>query len=76
MSAPPLVNQPSAWPTRKIGAAGLGGAVATVIIWALDAVGIVLAPEEAAALATLLSVALGYFTRERRVTRERIRAAR
>lgn len=55
------MNQPSAMPVRKVGAAGLGGAAATAVIWALDSfAGIQLGEEVAAAVVTLITFAVGY----------------
>ena len=55
------MDQPSAVPVRKVGAAGLGGAVATAVIWALDNVaGIQLGEEVAAAVVTLIMFSVGY----------------
>ena len=51
----------SALPVRKVGAAGLGGAVATGVIWALSHfAGIELGEEVAAALVTIITFGVGY----------------
>ncbi|WP_290630506.1 hypothetical protein [Aquisalimonas sp.] len=51
-------------PTRKVGAAGLGGAAAIVLAWALGLAGVDVPPEVSAAFATLLAFAAGYLTPE------------
>lgn len=51
-------------PTRKIGAAALGGATATIATFILGQAGVDVTAEAGAALATLLSFAAGYLTRE------------
>jgi hypothetical protein len=43
-------------PTKKVAAAGIGGAVVTIAV----ALGLSLSPEVAAAVATIVSFALGY----------------
>ena len=48
-------------PVRKVGSAGLGGAIATGIIWALgEFAGIDLSDEVAAAVVTIVTFAVGY----------------
>lgn len=44
-------------PTRKVGAAGLGGALVTIAI----ALGIDISPELAAAITTVVGFAVGFF---------------
>jgi hypothetical protein len=61
----PLVRQPSARPTRKMAAAGVSGAAATLLLWALNAFGIAMDAEVAAAIATATMGIAGYMTRER-----------
>jgi hypothetical protein len=48
-------------PVPKVTAAALGGAVATLLVWAFDASrGVSVPPEAAAALTALLAFAAGY----------------
>ena len=50
-------------PRPKVAAAGIGGAVTTIVIWLLnDMAGIEVTPEVAAALATIIAFVAGYFT--------------
>lgn len=63
-----LVNQPSANPTRKVGAGAIGGAIAAIVAWVLNAVfGVEIPPEIAISAATLFSFVLSYFVREREI---------
>ena len=50
-----------ATPEPKVLAAGVSGAVATVLIWAATLAGLDLTPEVAAAIATLVAFVAGYF---------------
>ena len=59
------MNHPTNIPTRKVGAAGVAGAVTTCIVYILAEFGIVLPPEIVAALVTLISFGAGYLTVER-----------
>jgi len=52
----------SALPVRKVNAAGLAGALMTVIAWMLSRRGISMPPDVAAALTTVLSFVAGYLT--------------
>lgn len=62
----PLVDQPTATPTRKVTAATLGAAAATLVVYALTAfAGADVPPGVEGALATLLAMAAGYVVRER-----------
>lgn len=54
----------SSAPTRKVTAAAIGGALASVIVWALSLAHIDVPAEVAAALATLCAFAAGYVVRE------------
>lgn len=48
-------------PVPKVTAAALGGSVATLLVWAVDAIGgVSIPPEAAAALAALAAFAFGY----------------
>ncbi len=50
-------------PVRKVTAAGLGGAIATVIVWALkEFTNVDITPDVAAALAAIIAFAAGYMT--------------
>lgn len=44
----------------KVAAAGIGGAVATILIWGGEMAGLEVTPEVAAALATVIAFAAGY----------------
>lgn len=56
----------SALPVRKVGAAGLGGAVSTALIWALGHfAGLELGEEVTAAVVTLVTFAVGYLVPDR-----------
>lgn len=46
---------------QKIQAAGIGGALATVIVWTAGAFGVDMPPEVGAAFAAILSVGAGWF---------------
>jgi hypothetical protein len=63
----PLVNQPSAMPTRKIAFTALAGAIVTVAIFAVQTFVPEFQPPEAvvAAMTTILAVAVGWLVRER-----------
>jgi hypothetical protein len=63
-----MSNQPSAVPTRKVGAGALGGAVVVVAAWILEAtVGIEMPAPVVAALTTIVIFAFSYFVPERHV---------
>lgn len=47
-------------PRPKVQAAGIGGAVATLIVFIVGVLGVEVPPEAAAALATIAAFALGY----------------
>jgi len=61
----PLKKQATNKPTRKIGRGGVGGALAIVGIALLDAAGIQVTSTLAAAIGTLVTSGVGYFTRDR-----------
>jgi hypothetical protein len=65
MATGELVTQPSKRPTRKVGAAGLGGAAGTLVLWARSAAGIELDAELAGAVVTLTGFITGYLIRDR-----------
>lgn len=54
---------PDRAPVPKVAAAGAGGALAVVAVWAAGLVGVDLPAEVAAALATLAAFAAGYLKR-------------
>lgn len=63
-----MSNQPSAVPTRKVGAGALGGAISYVLVWALGEFGgFELEPGFAVAVTTIISFVLSYFVPERSV---------
>ena len=47
-------------PDRKVAAAGVAGSVTTVVVWAAGQAGVVIPPEVAAAVATIIAFAAGY----------------
>jgi hypothetical protein len=50
-------------PRPKVAAAGIAGTITTVLIWILhNLAGVDVTPEVAAALATVIAFAAGYFT--------------
>lgn len=60
-------NQPSAEPTPKTTAAGIGGAITSILLWALTYFGKIDVPAEVgAALATLIAFISAYMTRDRK----------
>ena len=60
------VTQPTAYPTRKIGAVGIGGALSVLLVWVLESYVLPepLPAEVIAAISALMSFACGYFVRE------------
>lgn len=61
-----LVDQPSPAPTRKVTAAALGAALATIAVWAAHAfAGVDVPPGVEGALAVVLGFVCGYLVRER-----------
>lgn len=44
----------------KVAAAGIGGAVATVLVWVAEMAGLEVTPEVAAAFATIVAFGAGY----------------
>lgn len=58
------VNQPSALPNRKVIAAGVGGALVSVIVWGAGLVGFEVAPEVAMSLVTVGAAVFGYMVPE------------
>jgi hypothetical protein len=58
-------NQPTAEPTNKILAAGIGGAVSVVLAWLLGVFGVDVPAEVAAAMTTIIAFAFGYMTKEK-----------
>lgn len=63
----PLVNQPSAKPTRKVtGGAVIGIPVGVILVWILERLGVGPIPGEvAAATGSILSFLAAYFLKER-----------
>jgi len=63
---PDLINQPSAMPTRKVTAAALAGALATVIVGSFQAFAAVqFPPGFESALAVLVMAATGWWVKDR-----------
>jgi putative flippase GtrA len=53
----------SAAPRPKVAAAGIAGAITTIVIWILNSLlGVEVPPEVAAAITTVLAFLAGYFT--------------
>jgi len=62
----PLINQPTAFPTRKLMFGTVGsGTLTPIIVTAAAALGFPLPAEAAGAIGTLLFAVFGYFTRDR-----------
>lgn len=60
-----LVDQPTAAPTRKVAAGGIGGALSIVLIYIIQVVFTVELPAEVASAVTLIvSFLASYFVRE------------
>jgi hypothetical protein len=58
-------DQPSATPTPKVAAVGVGGAFAVILIWAAQAFGDITIPAEvAASFATIFAFLSGYLKRD------------
>ncbi len=56
-----MPNQRSAAPVRKVQAVGLAGAVSAILIWIIsETTKIVIPPEIASAITTVVSVLVGY----------------
>lgn len=62
MAARIEVKMESDAPVQKVVAAGLGAALATVLVWLLGLMKVPVPPEVAGALATVLSFVSGYLT--------------
>lgn len=64
-----LIKQPTAKPTRKVAAAGIGGLVTAVCIAAVEyyapGMGDVIGPEVAGFIVAAGAAVAGYFTKER-----------
>lgn len=60
-----LVSQDTVAPSRKVTAALMAGAAATIIAWAAQQFGLDVPPGIEAAFATLLAGAAGYLRKER-----------
>ncbi len=60
------MTQPTAYPTRKMSAVGVGGALSVLLVWALESYLLPepLPAEVVAAISALMSFACGYFVRE------------
>jgi putative flippase GtrA len=61
--APGPVKSRTAAPVRKVAASGIGGAIATLVLWALaQFANFHPEPEVAAAITTVITFLVGYFT--------------
>jgi hypothetical protein len=49
-------------PVRKVNAAGLAGAVATLVLWAIEATAATVPAPVAAAITTVVAAGMGYLT--------------
>jgi hypothetical protein len=66
MSTYPLVEQPTAAPTRKVTAIAVAGALLTTAIWALEQFGNVAIPAEVqGSLHTAMGLLVGYLVKDR-----------
>jgi hypothetical protein len=65
---PTLVPQPTKRPTNKLTAAGIAGALTTIIVSAAALFDVEIDAPLAAAITTVLSVAAGYVVKDRRNT--------
>jgi hypothetical protein len=52
-------------PNTKVGAGGIGGALASIIVWGVSLAGVDVPAEVAAAFATVVSFAVGYLVPEK-----------
>lgn len=60
------VEQPTSAPTNKVAAAGIGGALTSILVWIVSVTTKVeVPPEVAAAGATVVAFILGYLVPER-----------
>ena len=55
---------PSKMPVPKVAAAGIGGAVTTLVVWGLQAFGVEVPPEAAVAIGALAAFIAGYLKSE------------
>lgn len=60
-----LVSQKSAAPTRKVMAAGLAGALVTVLVGVLNVFNVEVPAEVSSALVTVISFVAAYFTKSK-----------
>lgn len=51
-------------PSRKVGAAGIAGAISVLIIWGLGAAGVHVPAEVSSAMTTVISFVTGYVVAE------------
>lgn len=65
MTDSPPSPTPDPTPQPKIVAAGVSGALTTLVLYGLSTVGVTVPPEVAAAITALLAVAAGYLTPNR-----------
>lgn len=59
------VNQPTAAPTAKVAAGGIGASVSIVLVWVLGQMSVDMPNEVASAITAILSFAAAYLTKER-----------
>lgn len=60
-------DQPTAQPSAKVAAGGIGGSISVVVIWLVNTLfGIEIPSEVAAAFATVISFVSAYFVRSER----------
>ena len=58
------MNETPKRPTRKVSVVVLGGAVATIVVYTLNQIGITVEPEVSAAIATIAAFLLAYVVPE------------
>jgi hypothetical protein len=64
----PLVEQPSALPTRKVGYGAAAGAFATIGVWLISTLtDLEVTPEVAAAITVILTFVTSYFVKNREI---------
>ncbi len=62
------MNQPTARPTQKVAAAGIGGSISVVLIYLIQQLFNITVPAEvASAITAIISFGAGYFVREESV---------
>jgi hypothetical protein len=60
-----LVNQPTAAPTNKVAAVGIGGSIATILVFIAGQFGVDVTPEVSAAFVVVVTFLSGYIKRDK-----------